>query len=211
MSWPKKEGLREILTCASEARLDPTNLTKSLADNEKLYGQAKFDEASKLGFFRTSIKEVELLSEFVKVRTENNYETHGKDITNYKSMKKTFCAPSLSTSGSLTQDVLDQQDETENRVLEHLDGRVKNMEFKIDSLTDQITNLTLMVKKSSLSAGEQKKKWSWKDSDYDIVCSYLSLVILQAVVRITPTKTDAVRIARRKDMFWSIVRLSTTT
>lgn len=45
------------------------------------------------------------------------------------------------------------------------------MDSKIDSLTDQITNLTLMVKKSSSSDRKEKKKRSWKDNDYYIVCS----------------------------------------
>lgn len=48
--------------------------------------------------------------------------------------------------------------------------RVKNMESKIDSLTDQIANRTLMMKKTSSTAGEEKKKVSWNDSEYDIVC-----------------------------------------
>lgn len=46
------------------------------------------------------------------------------------------------------------------------------MESKIDSLTDQIANITLMVKKCSSLAWKEKKKCTLKDSEYDIVCSY---------------------------------------
>lgn len=47
-----------------------------------------------------------------------------------------------------------------------------NMESKIDSLTYQIANLTLIVKKISSLAGEEKKKGAWKENDYGTVCSY---------------------------------------
>lgn len=51
------------------------------------------------------------------------------------------------------------------------DELVRNMESKIDSLTDQIANLTLMMKKSSPADGEEKRRTGYKDCDYDIVCS----------------------------------------
>lgn len=67
-AFSKKEDRTEVITCASEDRLDQQNLTKSLTDIEKLYVQAKFDDAANLGFFRIAVKEVEPMREFVVVR-----------------------------------------------------------------------------------------------------------------------------------------------
>lgn len=46
------------------------------------------------------------------------------------------------------------------------------MKSKIDSLPDQIENHTLMMKKTSYTAIEEKKKVRWNESDYGIECSY---------------------------------------
>lgn len=71
---------QEIITRASESRLDRTKITKSLACIEKLYGQAKFDDAAKLGFLRIAVKEVEKLRAFVVVRAVTDYYTLRKAI-----------------------------------------------------------------------------------------------------------------------------------
>lgn len=53
-----KNEPQEIITRASEARLDPTNLTKAFVGIEKLYGQARFDDADKLGFLCIAVKDM---------------------------------------------------------------------------------------------------------------------------------------------------------
>lgn len=150
--------------------MDSINLTKSLAKIENLYGQAKFDDAAKLGFLRIAFKDVEPLRGFVVAQAANNYDTLCKGIKDYESIQKFFCILGASIDGISTQDDLEQQGIAEPRLLIRPDVRVKNMESKIYWWTNQIANITVMVKKNPSSAGEEKKKGSWKDRDYDIVC-----------------------------------------
>lgn len=168
----KTEEHQEVITRASEARLDPNNLTKTIADIKKLYGQAKFDDATKLGFICMAVKDIGSLRVFLVMRAGTDYGELRKAIKDYDTMQKAFCAPVSSIRGSSTQDDFDQQYKPDSRLLVSPDARVKNMETKIDSVTDQIANLTLMIKKTSSFKREEKKKVSYKDGDYDIACSY---------------------------------------
>lgn len=116
------------------------------------------------------MKDIEPLRAFVFVRVATDYDKLRKAIKPYDSMQKTFFVPASnsagsSVGGSSAQDALDQQAKTEPRLLVRPDTRVKSIESKLDSLTDQIANLTLMMKKSSSNHEVEKKKVSWKDSD----------------------------------------------
>lgn len=75
-----------------------------------------------------------------------------KDIKDNDRTQKAFFASDESTGGSYAQDALDQQSKTKARLLVFPDAWVKNMESKIDFLTDQCSNQILMVKKSFSSA-----------------------------------------------------------
>lgn len=68
--------------------------------------------------------------------------------------------------------LLTTQVQTKLQLLVRQEARLKNMEFNIDSLTEQIVIPTFMVKKNDSSAEEEIQKSSSKEGDYKIVCFY---------------------------------------
>lgn len=89
-AFSDKEEAKEVITQASEALLDISNLKKSLSDIERLYVPAKFDYAAGLGFLQISVKEIEQLRAFVVVTGAQDYATLHKSIKDYDSMQKVF-------------------------------------------------------------------------------------------------------------------------
>lgn len=79
--------------------MNASNLTKSVVDIEKLYGQAKFYDAAKIQLLCITVKEIELFRAFAVVRAALDYATLRKDIKDYDRMHNYLCVPDKSSAG----------------------------------------------------------------------------------------------------------------
>lgn len=135
--FAREEEPQEVITRAPEARLDSSNLTKYLADIEKLYGQADFDNEARIGFLCSSGKDIKPLRTFIVVRPQNDYKKLRKPSKDYDIMQKAFSVPASNSAesfvrGILALDALRLQAKPKIRFLMRTDVQVKNTESKID-------------------------------------------------------------------------------
>ena len=147
--YQKKIALEECIQNAVNARLDGENLTESLNYLDRCYQQAGFNEEAKFGLLRQSVKEHVQLADFTLYKGPETYEALKKVIRDYVRGTETYCSTAETTPSTLSQGKKNNQ-----RTISFSNAKPSEdayMNAKIDSLTSQVAELALVVKKQHSS------------------------------------------------------------
>lgn len=165
-----EEEQQDVIRKATEAKLDEQELLGSLMNMEKLFDHAKFDESAKFGFLRMAVMKLPQLATFAMYRAAADFESLKKAIKDFDNGRKAYDASASRSASSSSIDASKIADMEAKRLMVRPDARVKNMEVKIDSLTEQMASLTLMLKQKVEAATTTDK--NPKKTGDDRVCSY---------------------------------------
>lgn len=161
--FQKKEEPQDVIREATDASLDPERLVESMDRVDALYSRAGFNEEAKFGFLRMAAMKIPQVATFAMYRGASDYPALKKAIRDFDSGMRAFHSVTKYDGMSSTE-ILDVQQEKDKRLLVRPDARVKNMEVKIDTLADQLADLTLLMKKGQASSSTQVNA--------DRLCSY---------------------------------------
>ena len=150
----KSEAPEESIQLAIAASLDPSNLRSSLTGMDSLFQKAGFDDNAKFGLMRRAVMEHAEIAQYVMFRNPRTYSSLKESIDSFSSARETFCI------GRNTKLFLPKQ------IIQRPDAGQRKIEDKVDALANQLSELSLIVRKSQT-----------KDSStpYDLngkLCSY---------------------------------------
>lgn len=148
---------------ATDATLDAGNLMESMLKLDSMYYRAGFNEEAKFGFLRVATMKIPQVATFAMYPGVSLYDKLKKAIQEYDSGIRSL----YSVTGQkdlMNSKLMNEPIQEDQKLLVRPDYRVKNMEDKIDTLANQMADLTLLMKKSQARSSRKQ--------DADIICSY---------------------------------------
>lgn len=112
-----------------------------------------FNDKAKFGFLSVPVLNIPELATFALYRGVSTYASHKKAICDFEISRSAFHSV-LPQPGSTTNDLIGRQSDKDRKILVRADARVHNVESKMDALTKQLTDLTLIMKKSQENASK---------------------------------------------------------
>lgn len=155
----KKEEPQDVICEATDAVLDPNDLLLSMNRLDSVYSRAGFNDEAKFGFLRVAVMKIPAVATFAMYRGVSSYMDLKKAVKDFDSGMRAFHAVSKDTERSAGT-WLGNQEEKDMKLLVRPDARVQNMEAKIDTLADQMSSLTLLMKKGQ--EGSPKEHSSYR-------------------------------------------------
>ena len=151
------ENPETVIQMAVNAMLDESFILNSLEGIQKLYEKAGFDRNAKYGLLRNAIRQCkDEVSQFVFYQKPTNYEELVKATKDFVTYKESTRTNRSSSYGS-------------KQVLLRSDVSSRALESKVDSLTKQMAELTLLVKKSQIPSSDVRNAGFSNDVP---TCSY---------------------------------------
>ena len=103
---------------------------------DNLFQKAVFDDNPKFGLLRKAVMEHHELSQYMMYRNPLSYKTLRSNIISFVSARETF---TMNSSGKSF---------TPKKVIQRPDAGQRKIEEKVDALASQLSELSLIVKKS---------------------------------------------------------------
>lgn len=109
-----------------------------------LLTRADFKEKAKFRLLRNCVMRVKYLFSFALYRAPSNYEELTRVVSDFESGTRVFRSATV-----LSEEVPSSSIAPASRMMVRPDSRVRNLECKIDSLTEKLAELSLIVKAST--------------------------------------------------------------
>ena len=135
----KVEAPEEKIQMAVSASLDPADLISSLKGMDNLFQKAGFDDNAKFGLLRKAVMEQAELSQYIMFNNPVDYKSLKKAIHSFVSAKEAFSFHS-STASFVPRKIIQRPDVGQRKI-----------EDKVDALASQLSQLSLIIKKSQTS------------------------------------------------------------
>lgn len=156
------------------ARLNENNLLKRLQRLEALYTRAGFYEEAKFGFSKMSVTNISPLATFAMYRELATYDQLTRAVREFVGGVSAFQSGSIQTPTPVQKH--DDIREKDIKLLVRPDARVQNMEAKIRDIADQLSNLTLILKKSHAKRPDDRvPQGSEGINGFEKGCSYCKM------------------------------------
>ena len=136
---PRPEAnIQKAMSC----RLDGENLLASMDEMKKLYRRAGFNNEAKYGLLRNAVMEPLDVAQVAIYRSPTTYEELRKTVKDFSAGRDAF--KEAKTAAASVEPV------TPKRVLlrSDVDPRQDKLENKVDAITNQLAELSLMMKKT---------------------------------------------------------------
>ena len=172
--YETKEDPAEVIRQAMDASLSAEDLAKTVNMADELYNKAGFNDEAKFGMLRSAVMRIPDLAAFAVYRSAKDYEELKTVIRDFESGLRAFRSANrkgkIAEASSVALPAIGARStEKHPKLLVRPDARVSNMESKIDSITDQLANLSLLMKKSTSTTRFQDAS---RGDRSDRVCSY---------------------------------------
>ena len=144
-----EENIQKAMIC----RLDGRNLLASMVEIDKLYKKAGFNDEAKYGLLRNAVVAHLDVAQFAIYRSPTTYEELMKTVKDFADGRDAFKAAKSSAQSA--------EPVAPKRVLmrSDRDPRQDKLENKVDALTSQLAELSLMMKKRQ-TPGESDTRWT---------------------------------------------------
>ena len=141
------------MTC----RLDSKDLLGSLRTMERLFDEAGFNDAAKFGMLRSAVMDHLYLAQFAIYRGANSYDDLERAVKDFwvglQAFQSSAVYASYAAGGLSTDWFRDMGIVPAKKVLLPSNARSANVESKVDALADQLSQLSLLIKKQTTQPG----------------------------------------------------------
>lgn len=153
-NFAREEEPQDVILRATVATLDPSSLLESLERLDGLYARAGFNNEAKFGFLRRAVIKIPQVASFAMYRVAMDYEALKQAIRDFDKGTKIF--------GPFTPRIDPLEDVTSTEVRKEQisaegDFWLEKLDAKIDVLINQVTDLTMLIKKSHMRSPEIEK------------------------------------------------------
>lgn len=137
------EKPEDNIRVAVASRLDHSDLSGSLNEMEGCFDKASFNAEAKFGQLRNAVMAHVDLAQFVLYRAPTSYETLNRSVEDFLEGREAFLAerPAQLFDPSAPRRILQRPERFE---------KTGNIEKKVESLADQLAELSLLVKKKQI-------------------------------------------------------------
>lgn len=172
--FARRQEPQDVIRAATKALLDERDLLYSLDRVDALYSRAGFNEEAKYGFLRAAVTKIPPVATFAIYCGAPNYAQLASAVRDFDCGSRVFQAGPL-TGEQGPSKLKEMELGKEVKLLVRPDVRVHNMKAKIDTLANQLSNLTLILKKSHAQPSREcSGDGPSGKGTFDRSCSYCS-------------------------------------
>lgn len=129
---------QDVIREATDASLDETNYLQSLDCLDALYTRAGFNEETKFGFLRMEFTKILPVANFAMYHGASDYAQLTRGIKDFEFGTRAFQAGACSKSDA--EKLAQKDSDKKMKPPVRPDVRFHNMEAKIDTVADQLSN-----------------------------------------------------------------------
>lgn len=144
-----------------DSHIDPSKLVSPLRHIDCIFDKAGFNDMAMFGLLRKALTDIPDVLQFVIYRGASEYKTMKMDVHEYVTSRRTFVRQVTFTEAGPSE-VFGSK-----KVLNRTDTRVAQIESKVDSLANDLANLSLLVQNKTTAAREAAPV-----TDQDRTCSF---------------------------------------